>query len=143
MYCVSVWASTYPTNLNHIIILQKRLVRIISNQSFDAHTAPLFRELKILRFTDIFLFQLGKFMYLFKLGLLPEIFNGLFFTNNQMHSYNSRKSNAFHIFPCRTNLRRFATRFQGPKFFNSLPDNIKNAVSISHFKTKLKASLLS
>ena len=80
MYCVSVWASTYPTNLNHIIILQKRLGRIISNQSFEAHTAPLFRELKILRFTDIFLFQLGKFMYLFKFGLLPEIFNGLFFT---------------------------------------------------------------
>ena len=80
MYCVSVWASTYPTNLNRIIILQKRLVHIISNQSFDAHTAPLFRELKILRFTDIFLFQLGKFMYLFILGLLPEIFNGLFFT---------------------------------------------------------------
>ena len=71
-------SSTYPTN--RIIILQKRLVHIISNQSFDAHTAPLFRELKILRFTDIFLFQLGKFMYLFKLGLLPEIFNGLFFT---------------------------------------------------------------
>ena len=123
MYCVSVWASTYPTNLNRIIILQKRLVRIISNQSFHAHTAPLFRELKILRFTDIFLFQLGKFMYLFKLGLLPEIFDGLFFTNNQMHSYNTRKSNAFHIFPCRTNLRCFAIRFQGPKFFSSLPDN--------------------
>jgi len=111
--------------------------------SFAAHTAPLFRELKILRFTDIFLFQLGKFMYLFKLGLLPEIFNGFFSTNNQMHSYNTRKSNAFHIFPCRTNLRRFAIRFQGPKFFNSLPDNIKNAVSISHFKTKLKPFLLS
>ena len=28
MYCVSVWASTYPTNLNRLIILQKRLVRI-------------------------------------------------------------------------------------------------------------------
>ena len=79
-------------------------------------------------------------MYLFKLGLLPEIFNGLFFTNNQMHSYNTRKSNAFHIFPCRIN---FAIRFQGPKFFNSLPDNIKNAVSIFHLKTKLKAFLLS
>ena len=83
----------------------KKLVRIISNQSFDAHTAPLFRELKMLRFTDIFLFQLGKLMYLFKLRLLPEIFNELFFTNNQMHSYYTRKSNAFHIFPCRTNLK--------------------------------------
>ena len=82
-------------------------------------------------------------MYLFKLGLLPEMFNGLFFTNNQMHSYNTRKSNAFHIFQSQTNLRRFAIRFQGPKFFNSLLDNIKNTVSISHFKTKLKAFLLS
>ena len=42
MYCVSVWASTYPTNLNRIIILQKR--RIISNQPFDAHTQHLCSE---------------------------------------------------------------------------------------------------
>ena len=126
MYCVSVWASTYPTNLNRIIILQKRLVCIISNQSFDAQTAPLFRELKILRFTDIFLFQLGKFMYLFKLGLLPEILNELFFTNNQMHSYNTRKSNAFHIFPCRTNLRRFAIRLCSYCYFYSLYNILKD-----------------
>ena len=66
IYCVSVWASTYPTNLNRVTILQKRLVRIIANKPFDAHTKPLFKELQILQFADIFLFQVGKFMYLFK-----------------------------------------------------------------------------
>ena len=82
-------------------------------------------------------------MYLFKLGLLSEIFDGLFFTNNQMRSYTTRKSNAFHIFPCRTILRRFEIRFQAPKFFNSLPGDTKHAVSICHFKTKLKAFFFS
>ena len=143
IYCVSVWASTYPTNLNRITILQKRLVRIIANKPFDAHTKPLFKELQILQFTDIFLFQLGKFMYLFKKGLVPGIFNEMFLINNQIHSYNTRKSNAFHIFPSRTNLRRFAISFQGPKFFNSLNNDVQTAVSISLFKSKLKAFLLS
>ena len=83
-------------------------------------------------------------MYLFKKGLVPGIFNEMFLINNRIHSYNrTRKSNAFHIFPSRTNLRHFAISFQGPKFFNSLNNDIQTAVSISLFKAKLKAFLLS
>ena len=41
-YCVSVWGSTYQSNLNRIIILQKKIIRIISKVSFDAHTRVLF-----------------------------------------------------------------------------------------------------
>ena len=36
VYCIfqyiSVWASTYPTNLNHIVILQEKIVRKISHK---------------------------------------------------------------------------------------------------------------
>ena len=32
-----VWASTYPSNLNRIVILQKRIVRILSKGKFDSH----------------------------------------------------------------------------------------------------------
>jgi hypothetical protein len=28
-YCITVWGSTYPTNLNRIILLQKRIIRIL------------------------------------------------------------------------------------------------------------------
>ena len=49
-YCVSVWGSTYPSNLNRIFMLQKRAVRIIAKESFDAHTDPIFKNLKILKF---------------------------------------------------------------------------------------------
>ena len=42
-YCNIVWASTYPSNLNRIVILQKRIVRILSKGKFDSHTNPFFR----------------------------------------------------------------------------------------------------
>ena len=52
-------------------MLQKRAVRIIAKESFDAHTDPIFKNLKILKFNCIYLFQLGKLMFQFKNGLLP------------------------------------------------------------------------
>ena len=42
-YCIIVWGSTYPTNLNHLILLQKRITRIVNKKPFDAHTDPLFK----------------------------------------------------------------------------------------------------
>ena len=51
-----VWASTYKTNLRHLVILQKCIVRIIINKShFNAHTDPVFKDLGILKFDDIHL----------------------------------------------------------------------------------------
>ena len=41
-YCNLVWASTYQSNLYHIILLQKRVVRILGGCSFDVHTDPSF-----------------------------------------------------------------------------------------------------
>jgi hypothetical protein len=69
-YCKTVWDSTYPTNLNRIILLQKHIIRILDKQPFDAHTDPLFIKLKILKFDWIYLHHLGKFMYQYHNGLL-------------------------------------------------------------------------
>ena len=41
-YCTSVWGYTYPSNLNHLVLLQKRIVRILAKVSLDAHTDPDF-----------------------------------------------------------------------------------------------------
>ena len=57
-YCVSVWGSTYQSNLNRIIILQKKIIRIISKVSFDAYTGVLFKEQEILKLSDIYLYQI-------------------------------------------------------------------------------------
>ena len=70
-YCIIVWGSTYPTNLNRLVLLQKRIVRIVNKKPFDAHTDPLFRDLKFLKFIDIYFLHLGKLMYSYNNNFLP------------------------------------------------------------------------
>jgi hypothetical protein len=45
---------------------------------YDAHSDPIFKELKILNFEQIHLLQLGLFMFLFKKFLLPEKCKSMF-----------------------------------------------------------------
>ena len=117
IYCVSVWGSTYQSNLNRIIVLQKKIIRIISKVSFDAHTGVLFKEQEILKFSDIYLYQIGKLMYLFKRSLLPKYFRDMFTLASQIHSYNTRNSNLF--------------------FFSNLFENSQFGFKVLRFSTRL------
>ena len=81
-------------------------------------------------------------MYLYKNGLLPVSFNDMFLLNCDIHSYNTRNKNSFRLPYCRTNVRKFSLRFQGPKIFNSLSSEIQNASSTALFTSKLKSFYL-
>ena len=61
--CNLVWASPCRTILIRLEILQKRVIRTIAETTFDAHTDPIFQNLGILKFHDIYLIQLRLFMY--------------------------------------------------------------------------------
>ena len=93
--CVSIWASTYPSNLRGLITLQKRVIRIMLRSALDAHTDPLFKNLKILNLESIYKLQIGKFMYQYRSGLLPYSFNNMFSVTHQVHSYGTRSSEFF------------------------------------------------
>jgi hypothetical protein len=79
-------ASNYKTNLNRIYLLQKRIVRALTNSDFRAHTAPLFTQLKILDIYKINTSHVAKFMFSYHHRLLPPSFHNLFNTSHQVHS---------------------------------------------------------
>ncbi len=142
-YCVIIWGATYPSNLNRLLLLQKKVVRILSNASYDAHTSPLFKSNKILKFEDIYLLNLGKFMFSYQNNLLPPSFSNFFFTTDQIHSHNLRTAGQFYVPFCRTKAKQFTVKYQGPKFFNSLNSEIRVLPSILTFQFKLNKYLLS
>ena len=64
----------------------------MSRTAFDAHTEPLFKNLRILNLKDIYKLQIGEFMYQCKSGLLPDSYNDMFLVTRQVHSYGTRSS---------------------------------------------------
>ena len=61
-YYSIVWASTYPTNLKRLEIIQKKIIRLISGVPFLHPTADLFANLEILKISQINQYQHGMFI---------------------------------------------------------------------------------
>ena len=85
IYCVSVWGLTYNSNIKRIVTFQKKAIRIVAKVPFDSHTDPIFRDLEVLKFSNVVLFHLAKFMFFFSKGLLPNLFNDMFTLANYIH----------------------------------------------------------
>ena len=90
-YGLSIWGNTYSSTLKPLITLQKRAIRIITFSKPDEHSEPLFKELEILKLTDL-VTQLHNalLMYHYYYNLLPSSFENFFQSVASVHSYNTR-----------------------------------------------------
>ena len=140
-YCNLIWAFTYITSLQRIYLLQERAIRAISKADYKASSKPVFANSKILDVFSIYSFQVSSFMYLYHNDALPISFTQIFQTGNQIHQYSTRYSDYYRPHTCRTNIKNFFILFQGPRIWNSLPSDIKNAPSCSIFKRMIKPFL--
>ena len=84
---------------NRIFKLQKRAVRIMTNCKYNSHTEPLFKELKLLKISDVFKIQFMNFWYKFKNKTLPSFFKSFFKYNHEIHEKNTRKDIVCISFP--------------------------------------------
>ena len=60
-----VWGNTYPTRLQKLMNVQKKIVRLICFKSYTDHSEPLFLDLKILNIYKINDYLCSIFMYRF------------------------------------------------------------------------------
>ena len=81
-------------------------------------------------------------MFKFDKNTLPRVFDTMFPLNRSFHNYPTRQSNEFHLPRFRTLLAKSTFMFDGPRFWNSLGNNIQNSPSLHSFKRKLKTFLL-
>ena len=63
LYGCLVWSYSAQRNIDRIIKLQKRCIRIITHSELNEHTGPLFFELELLKVKDIFSLTKLLFMY--------------------------------------------------------------------------------
>ena len=143
-YGLILWGNTYVTNLNPLVTLQKRVVRIITFSHYDAHTSPLFKELSIIKLLDLIPLHNSLFMYDYFNNNLSPVFNDFFKSVSTVHSYNTRLSskNNYYLPPVRTNYGKFNLRYLGVKTWLSIDNEIK-AFSKSRFKKHIISSIIS
>ena len=168
-YGVHVWGSADKTSLNKIVTLQNKAIRILSGvQYFQIYgqdpgplpsSEPLFKNLRILKFSDIFKLSIATFVYSTLDFETPQIFHEWFIFNYEVHEHNTRlnseitqehhfdvgtveQSLSLHTRGCKNSYGQKMIQVSGPVVWNSIPAIIQKSPSINSFKTKLKKHLL-
>lgn len=137
-----VWANTYPTRLEKLFKLQKKILRIITFSSYTAPSLQLFRKLNLLNIHQINDLLIASFSFSLYSKVLPPYFEDFCIENFKVHSYNTRGSKQLHKTFNRTNYGKYSTREKIVNIWNEIPKTIKCSASLKIFKTKMKQFFL-
>ena len=146
LYGLVAWGSTFPTYMSKLESLQNKAVKIIGGGTTRESPTPFYGQLKILKLTDLYKFEIAKLVHDFLHDKLPSssVFSHLFQKSLQISHRFTRSSsnkNKLHIPLYRTNRLQRSIRYQGVPVWNSIPMEIQNLPKHS-FKVKLKEYLL-
>ena len=144
IYGIIVLGNTYSTTWTPLSALQKKKHDIFMTFSkFEEHSSPLCKTLNIIvKLHDLVSYQIAIFMYRFKNGLLPLVFNNCFTEVSEVHQYNTRfvAKQSYYLSKVRANYGKFNIRFQVPVIWNAVNEQVKTS-SLSKFKFSFKGTI--
>ena len=129
-YGIYFWGSSKC--MNDVLISQKRIIRSITGLDRFESCKESFKNLKILTVFGLYIFELCLYTYKNKQK---------FIMNSQYHTFDTRNRDNIHVDFTSLSLKQNTPDIIGPKFFNKLPNEIKNSKSIKIFKKRLKLYL--
>ncbi len=109
--------------------LLKMIIRILSRSKYNAHTEPIFKELKLLKLEDILKLQELKLYYKYKNNKLPHYLQNLQFEpNTKTHDHathiqhNTHQPKTNHVYA------KYCVCFDVPSVINSSPKAILDKI---------------
>ena len=164
LYAIQVWGSAFDTNLNKLIVLQKKIVRMmtfnenpIGIRGPSAHTSPLFNELSILKLKDIYDLQLLRFVHDCFNRISPRQFHSWFklITDNHNHATRSNTVNIVTVnneatlgnnllvpYARTSYYGQRSIKVKGARQWNRIPHNIRTIQSRIVFSKAMKRHYL-
>ena len=86
-------------------------MRIILHAKPRNSAEPFYKELNIMKFQNINKYLIGNFMYHYNCGKVPGIFSHFFNKNSDIHEYNTRIADHFHIPTVKTDLGKTGIKY--------------------------------
>jgi len=147
IYGNQIWSSGAPSSLTALHRKQKTAIRIVSSSTYNAHTEPLFKSLKILPLPKLCEFFKLQFVQRFVQGLLPVSFNNIWITNaafrTGLSSMPLRNNDDFYIPFARLTQTANHPYFLFPRLWDDFKqENIKILRNKVEFNKELKQYLI-
>ena len=137
-YGCEIWGFSYAKYIKRLEIYQKRIIRIINNKPYRAHTLSIFQSSRILPFKNLVNLKCCLLMHDINCNVAPRTIQNLFPKKSTMHVRNLRGNNDFYIKTHRTKIRSDTIFIKGPSLWNNSTDDLKRIKSKSTFKASLK-----
>ena len=147
VYGIHVWGNASDSHVKALQILQNRVVHLITyNDTFPLIPGPLpanplFYKLELLKIKEIFIFMVCIFIYKC-LNTLSSLFEGWFIYSHNIHTYKTRSKNLFVPLARTSNYGLKLMKVNGPKIWNTIPNDIRLALSLLSFKKLIKKYLI-
>ena len=139
-YANIIWGATHSTKLLKLASQQRHISKSIEFKKRWESAKPVMQSHKILSIENINIFQTLIFMYKYYTNQLPSNFEN--FIPQKSLKYNLR-SKATYVLPKKScKYIEHSISYRGPKLWNSLTSDIKEAVNLEEFKKVLKPILI-
>ena len=130
-YSLLVWGF----NCGRLKKMQKKFLRIITCSSYNAHTEPLFKCLKLLKLEDLFVLNVLKFYYKYEHGKLPFYFGTYSLIRQEdIHNYPTRNRFVIPRNVTRTHAAQKCLRHHIPVVLNAVSNNIIEKVNTHSYQ---------
>ena len=152
-YGIEAWGSACKIELDKILKLQKRAVRLMTNNDHYPDTPgplvpsnPIFKRLELLKVEDVFNLQINKFIFKCLNLTTPPNFSNWFTLRTEVHKYNTRASvvngkstnDLYYSYARTTNYGLKQIKVYGPRIWNNLSRDLRNCSSLPIFLKHLK-----
>ena len=142
-YCITSWGCSSKTRLMPLIKLQKRAVRIITNERNRDHTIPLFLDCKLLKVAEMYILELSKLMFKVHKNILTISDSTTFIPVSTVHHYHARyRAENFHSKQISKQYMKKSVEIMGSIIWSEVPKEIQQ-FPFSKFKKSLKDHFLS
>ena len=108
--------------------MQNRLIKIMTKSNYrKTKLSPIYARLSVLQLDKIYQLETIKFMYKFKINVLPECFTNYYTRNSSVYNYSTRsvENDLYHAIRVNKTKTQQSIKISGVKIWNDLPSEIK------------------
>ena len=114
-YGLIVWGE----KCSKLFTIQKRAVRLMLNAKYNSHTEPIFKELKLLKISDLYSAQEFRLVFKLRRKLLPKYFlNKSYLRHSDRHDHDTRNAQNFELLRSKHQFTSNSICYRVPEIMN-------------------------